>query len=247
MSGQLENKSSNNPNVVVVGCFDTKAVDFQYLYSCLSDTGVTVTTINTGVMGTTNLFPIDFDSETVALAAGSELSIIREKNDRGWALEVMGKGAAKVVSDLVEQEKVNGIIGMGGGGGTFIALAAMQSVAFGIPKLCLTTLATKDVSEKVRDKDIVLMPSIVDVAGLNRISRVLISQAAGAICGMMATSVQPNPDTKGSIAISIFGNTAVSADRCTELLKSEGYDVLAFHAIGNGRHDHGIAYRGWRF
>ncbi|HDZ15107.1 MAG TPA: hypothetical protein ENH60_09470, partial [Pricia sp.] len=93
MSTHLDSQTSIKPNVLVVGCFDTKGVDFKYLYSCLSDTGVAVTTINTGVLGTTDLFPVNFEAETVALAAGYELSTIREKNDRGWALEVMGKGA----------------------------------------------------------------------------------------------------------------------------------------------------------
>lgn len=234
MNTMSDKQTSKKPNVVMVGCFDTKGEDFEYLYSCLVRKGIEVTTINTGVLGTTDLFPVNFEAETVALAAGSELSKIREKNDRGSALEVMGKGAAKVVADLFSQNKVDGIIGMGGGGGTFIALAAMQALPFGIPKLCLTTLATKDLSEKVGDKDILLMPSIVDVAGLNKISRVLISQAAGAIFGMMETTVQQDQDVKGSIAISVFGNTAIAADRCTELLRSEGYDVLAFHAVGTG-------------
>lgn len=234
MNAMTDKQTSEKPNVVVVGCFDTKGEDFEYLYSCLVRKGIEITTINTGVLGTTDRFPVNFEAETVALAAGTELSKIREKNDRGSALEVMGKGAAKVVADLLSQGKVDGIIGMGGGGGTFIALAAMQALPFGIPKLCLTTLATKDLSEKVGDKDILLMPSIVDVAGLNYISRVLISQAAGAISGMMETSVHQDQDVKGSIAISVFGNTAICADMCKELLKAEGYDVLSFHAVGTG-------------
>ena len=92
----------------------------------------------------------------------------------------MGSGAARILTHLLAKKDIKGVIGMGGGGGTYIALAAMQGVPFGIPKICLSTLATKDLSEKIGNKDIVLMPSIVDVAGLNAISRVLIRQAAGA-------------------------------------------------------------------
>ncbi len=225
---------SKNLNVIMVGCFDTKGEDFEYLHASLIQKGVHVTTINVGVLGTTNLFPINFEAETVAFAAGSELFKIRENNDRGPALELMGKGAAKVVAELVAQGRVDGVIGMGGGGGTYMTLAAMQAVPFGIPKLCLSTLATKDLSAKIGNKDIVLMASIVDVAGLNSISRVLIAQAAGAILGMMETTVQQDQNVKGSIAISVFGNIAVSANTCTELLKSKGYEVLAFHAVGTG-------------
>ncbi|MFS4418017.1 Tm-1-like ATP-binding domain-containing protein [Maribacter sp. 2307ULW6-5] len=106
---------------------------------------------------------------------------------------------------------------MGGRGGTFITLKVMGVVLFGIPKICLSTLATKDLSEKIGDKDIVLIPSIVDIAGLNSISRVLISQAAAALSGMMAATPIQIKEIKGSIAMSVFGNTAVYADKCYEL------------------------------
>ncbi|TLP71849.1 Tm-1-like ATP-binding domain-containing protein [Maribacter sp. ACAM166] len=225
---------TKNHTVVMVGCFDTKGADFEYLYTCLVSKGVEVITINTGVLGTTNLFPVNFSAEKVAINAGAELSKIRECNDRGSALDLMGKGVEKIVTDLVGEGKVSGIIGMGGGGGTFVTLKAMKAVPFGIPKICISTLATKDLSKKVGDKDVVLIPSIVDVAGLNNISRVIISQAAGALCGMMETTIQKDENNKGSIAISVFGNTAIAADTCTEVLKSKGYDVLAFHAVGTG-------------
>ena len=223
-----------NQIVVMVGCFDTKGEDFEYLYSCLIRTGLEVLTINTGILGTSNSFPVHFEADIVAIAGGADISELRNNGDRAKGLEVMGNGAAKVLKDLLSKKKVDGVIGMGGGGGTFVTLKAMKAVPFGIPKICLSTLATKDLSEKVGDKDVVLIPSVVDVAGLNNISRVLISQAAGAIFGMMETTVQQNEDIKGSIAISVFGNTAIAADACTEVLKSKDYDVLAFHAVGTG-------------
>ncbi|WP_149304350.1 Tm-1-like ATP-binding domain-containing protein [Pareuzebyella sediminis] len=222
------------PRVVMIGCFDTKAEDFEYLYQSLLSNGVEVIAVNTGVLGTTQLFPVTFEAEQVAMAGGQKLSVLREKKDRGHALEVMGKGASKIVADLEQNDKVDGIIGMGGGGGTFVAIKAMCALSFGIPKLCLSTLATKDLSGKIGDKDITLVPTIVDVAGLNHMSRVLMSQSAGAICGMISAKIRGNTDVKGSVAISVFGNTSISADRCSKLLKSEGYDVLSFHAVGTG-------------
>jgi uncharacterized protein (UPF0261 family) len=110
----------------------------------------------------------------------------------------------------------------------------MQEIPLGIPKLCLSTLAAKDLSRQVGHKDITLMPSIVDVAGLNRISKLLIKQAAGAIFGMVSIDTIEQEKSKGSIAISMFGNTTKCVDMCTDLLKKEGYDVLAFHATGVG-------------
>ncbi|MDO1512170.1 Tm-1-like ATP-binding domain-containing protein [Maribacter confluentis] len=234
MSSKSDTHKVSNKTVVMVGCFDTKGADFAYLYTCLLSQGLKVLTINVGVLGTTSLFPVHYTAETVAVSGGSKISKIREENDRGSALEIMGNGAEKIVADLVTEGKVSGIIGMGGGGGTFVSLKAMKSVPFGIPKICVSTLATKDLSKKVGDKDIVLIPSIVDVAGLNKISKVVIGQAAGALYGMIHTTVKNDNNIKGSIAISVFGNTAIAADKSTEILKSKGYDVLAFHAVGSG-------------
>ncbi|SDM60982.1 Tm-1-like ATP-binding domain-containing protein [Kriegella aquimaris] len=223
-----------NRQIVMIGCFDTKGEDFGYLYTSLIQMGVEVVSINTGILGTTELFPITYEADTVAKAAGTEITILRENKDRGIAIKKMGEGTAKIITELLSDNRIDGIIGMGGGGGTFIALEAMKALPFGIPKLCLSTLATKDLSGHIGSKDITLMPSIVDVAGLNRISRVLISQAAGAICGMANAKISEVKDSAGSIAISVFGNTTLCVDKCSELLKSKGYEVMAFHSVGVG-------------
>jgi len=232
-------KSSNidpakKRTIIMVGCFDTKGEDFAHLHSCLQRQHVEIISVNTGVLGTTALFPVTIAAERVAEAAGSDLSTLRKNNDRGQAIEKMGEGAGIMVAQLSSERPVHGIIGMGGGGGTFMALAAMRALPFGVPKLCVSTLATKDLSSHIGNKDILLMPSIVDVNGLNSISRVLISQAAAAIAGMMNTPVLEEINTKGRIAISVFGNTTTCVDRCTEILKAEGYDVLSFHSVGVG-------------
>ncbi len=230
----MKTKSSHSKTVVMLGCFDTKNEDFTYLHSCLLAQGVEVISINTGVLGTTDNFQVDFEAEEVAAAARAELSKLRQAGDRGQAIKKMGEGASKIIAKLISKGKVDGVIAMGGGGGTYMALAAMQVIPIGIPKFCLSTLATKDLSRQIGDKDITLMPSIVDVAGLNSISRILISQAAGAICGMMKSVVNHQHQTSGSIAISIFGNTTPCVDRCSEILKNKGFDVLTFHAVGVG-------------
>ena len=183
---------SEKESIVMVGCFDTKGEDFGYLYSCLVQQGASVVTINTGVMGSTNLFPVHFEAEKVAIKGGTSLTSLRDINDRGRAIEVMGNGAAGIIEDLFSLNKVNAIVGMGGGGGTFIALKAMQTLPFGFPKLCISTLATKDLSVHIGSKDITLMPSIVDVAGLNSISKVVMRQGAAAIVGMMKATVSDN-------------------------------------------------------
>tara|TARA_R110000868_G_scaffold29420_4_gene109341 strand:- start:15141 stop:16388 length:1248 start_codon:yes stop_codon:yes gene_type:complete len=225
---------SEKESIVMVGCFDTKGEDFGYLYSCLVQQGASVVTINTGVMGSTNLFPVHFEAEKVAIKGGTSLTSLRDINDRGRAIEVMGNGAAGIIEDLFSLNKVNAIVGMGGGGGTFIALKAMQTLPFGFPKLCISTLATKDLSVHIGSKDITLMPSIVDVAGLNSISKVVMRQGAAAIVGMMKATISDNEKKGRSIAISVFGNTSLCVDKCSELLKEKEYEVLAFHSVGVG-------------
>lgn len=221
-------------NIIIIGCFDTKAEDFSYLYNCLFQKKTNLITINTGIFGSTDYFPITFKATQVAEAVGSKLSKLQKNNDRGFAIECMGKGASIIISKLQSKLNIHGIIGMGGGGGTYIAIKAMQNIPFGIPKLCISTLATKDLSAKIGHKDIFLVPSIVDVAGLNKISRTIISQSSGALLGMIHSKKEKQQKQPKSIAISVFGNTTVCANKCSEILKQKGYEVLTFHTVGTG-------------
>lgn len=232
----MENQQTHRggKSVLMLGCFDTKAEDFDYLYSCLSQLGVQVITMNTGVFATKTNFPIDISAEEVATHAQTQLDTLIARNDRGWVVQKMGEGAGVVIGELLAKGQIQGVIGMGGGGGTYIALLAMQAVPIGVPKLCLSTVATKDLSRQVGTKDITLMPSLVDVAGLNKISRILIGQAAGAIVGMLHVPKVEHAEAKGTIAVSMFGNTTACVEECTRILKQQGYDVLAFHAVGIG-------------
>lgn len=218
----------------MLGCFDTKGDVFSFLRECLLAQGERVVTLNTGVMGTTALFPVDVEAGAVAAEAGVTITDLRKKADRGLAVDVMGKGAAKIVAKLLAEGEMKAAIGMGGGGGTYISLSAMQEIPLGVPKLCLTTLAAKDLSRQMGSKDITLMPSIVDVAGLNSISKLLIRQAAAALCAMANVPAAEDAAPAGRIAISMFGNTTACADQCSALLRKEGYEVFPFHATGVG-------------
>ena len=220
--------------VLLVGCFDTKGEVFSYLRTCILAHGEQVLTINTGVMGTTTEFPVDYEADVVAQVANDSLAELRENRDRGRAIDVMSRGAVTLVERLVSAGKLKAVVGMGGGGGTFIALAAMQAVPFGIPKFCLTTLAAKDLSRQIGSKDITLMPSVVDVAGLNSMIAPLIEQAAAAVCAMANVKTSFANKSSRRIAISMFGNTTACVDQCTDLLKKQGYEVFAFHANGAG-------------
>lgn len=221
-------------NVIMVGTFDTKNEDFAYLYDCLNQKGNKVITVNIGVFDCKTSFPVHYDAEEVASKGGSTLKLIRKGNDRGSALEIMGNGAARIISHIFENGNINGIIGMGGGGGTFMTLKAMSVLPFGIPKLCVSTLATKDLSIHIGHKDITLMPSIVDVAGLNSISKTVMRQAAGSISGMMEVDDKVDEENERRIAISVFGNTTLCVDTSSKHLKNRQFDVLTFHSVGTG-------------
>ncbi|MCY7357488.1 MAG: Tm-1-like ATP-binding domain-containing protein [Rudanella sp.] len=222
------------PSILIIGCFDTKGPAFAFLRQCILARGESVITINTGVMETTVDFPVDYEAATVAQAANNSLTQLRASRNRGWAIEVMGEGAAAIVGQLVRVGRVKGAIGMGGGGGTFVALSAMQPIPFGSPKFCLSTMAAKDLTRQVGMKDMVLMASVVDVAGLNSMLSPLIEQAAAAICAMTTVVPATHRESAGRIAISMFGNTTACVEACTEGLEKQGYEVVAFHANGIG-------------
>src|SRR5213594_3493684 len=145
----------------------------------------------------------------------------------------MSQAAPLVLARLVAEKKIDGVISLGGGGGTAIATAAMRALPIGFPKLMVSTLASGNTAQYVGTKDIVMFPSIVDVAGLNRISREILSRAAGAICGMVEARL-PRAEDKPIIVASQFGNTTACVDHARKILEAAGYEVLVFHATGMG-------------
>ena len=220
--------------ILMLGTFDSKGEEFAYLHSELTRRGVSVIAMNTGVLGDTGLFPIDIPAVTVASRGGVSLETLRENRDRGAAMRVMCAGARAVCREWQEAGKIDGVIGMGGGGGTSIAATAMQGLPVGFPKVCITTLASGDTSEYVGSKDILLFPSIVDISGINRFSKLIISRAAGAVCGMAEADPIPDENDLPIVMLSMFGSTTPCVEECARLLKEEGFQSLVFHATGSG-------------
>jgi uncharacterized protein (UPF0261 family) len=174
----------------------------------------------------------DIPREEIAEAACVKMS---ELDDRGQAVKAMGKGAASIVRQLVKEGRIDGIISLGGGGGTSIGTTAMRALPIGFPKLMVSTLAASESAPVYMGvKDVTLMPSIVDVAGLNRISRKIFTNAAGAICGMVESTPAPSTNEKPIIVASMFGNTTECVNHAKSILEVEGYEVLVFHATGTG-------------
>lgn len=220
--------------ILLIGAFDTKAEDYAFLRDRIRLGGCAVLAVNTGVLGSTKLFPVEIEADRVAQAGGGNLAALRAAQDRGQAMKVMAAGAPVVVRELFAAGRFQGIIGMGGTGGSSVVTAAMRALPLGVPKLCVSTAASGDTSAYVGTKDVAMFPSIVDVAGLNRISRTVYARAAGAICGMVAATPPPSTEDKPIIAASMFGNTTACVNACAEALRARHYEVLVFHATGAG-------------
>jgi len=218
--------------IAVLGTMDTKGEEHAFVANVIRQRGHQVLIIDVGALDAPRLMP-DINREAVAEAAGIDFAALLAKRDRGESVAAMSKGAPVVLSRLVAEKKVDGVISLGGGGGTAIATAAMRALPVGFPKLMVSTLASGNTAQYVGVKDIVMFPSIVDVAGLNRISREILTRAAGAICGMVEASPSAAGD-KPIIAASQFGNTTACVDHARRLLEKEGFEVLVFHATGAG-------------
>jgi uncharacterized protein (UPF0261 family) len=219
--------------VAIIAALDTKGAEFAFLKNEIEKKGCKTFIINVGVLGVP-AFQTDVSSEEVAEAGGKKLADLVVNKDRGLALDVMTAGIPKIVKKYYDQGKFDGIISMGGGGGTAMGTSGMRALPVGFPKLMVSTVASGDTSPYVGTTDISMMPSIVDVSGLNRISRVIFSNAAGAICGMVSGEKPKDEQTKPLIAASMFGNTTKAVDHARSLLEEQGYEVLVFHATGTG-------------
>jgi uncharacterized protein (UPF0261 family) len=219
--------------IAIVGALDTKGQEFSFLKAEIEKRGCQTVVIDTGVLGEP-AFPPQVSRENVARAGGVELADLVAKKDRGEAMAVMTRGVAEIARELYAAGKIDGLISMGGGGGTVMGTSAMRALPVGFPKLMVSTVASGDTSAYVGTSDITMMPSIVDVSGLNRISRTIFTNAAGAICGMVTGEVAAVGEEKPLIAATMFGNTTRAVDHARKILEEQGYEVLVFHATGTG-------------
>jgi uncharacterized protein (UPF0261 family) len=219
--------------VVIVGSLDTKGEEFAFVKDLIEKQGLKTLVVDFGVMGEP-LFEPDVKREEVAEAGGGNLGYLASGKHKDEAMQTMATGLAVVVRRLYDEGKLDGIIGMGGGGGTSIATTGMRTLPVGVPKVMVSTIGGGDVSAYAGTRDITFMPSIVDVAGINSISRWIYANAAGAIAGMVKMEAPAPKEEKPLITASMFGNTTPAVDRARGILEKHGYEVLVFHATGTG-------------
>ncbi len=218
--------------IAIIGTFDTKGREFKYIKDLIENTGLETLCIHTGIFEP--LFTPDVSNTEVAAAAGVDLARLAERRDRAEAMDVMSRGTEKLVPELYAQGKFNGIISIGGSGGTSLATPAMRALPIGVPKVMVSTMASGNVSQYVGTSDIMMIPSVVDAEGLNDISKRIFANAANALIGMLQNYKEIPNDGKPLLAATMFGVTTPCIKTAKEYLESHGYEVLVFHATGAG-------------
>ena len=218
--------------ILLIGTLDTKGREYAYVRDLILARGHRTIVLDAGVLGEPAFEP-DGRSAKTAEAGGGSLAELRERRDRGHALEIMGLGARALALEMLAAGEFDAVFAMGGSGGTSIGATAMQALPVGMPNLIVSTMASGNVAPYVDVKDITMTYSVVDVAGLNRVSRRVLANAAGAICGM----AEQETGAAGQlplVAATMFGVTTPCVDRVRERIESAGFEMLVFHATGSG-------------
>jgi uncharacterized protein (UPF0261 family) len=222
------------PSVYLLATLDTKGLEADYVRRVLTACGVATTLVDVGALGSPAV-EADVPRERIFELAGTSLELVRKKADRGEAVTSAAAGATALARAAYASGELSGVLGIGGSAGTTIATSAMRALPLGVPKVMLSTLASGTVRQFVGDKDIVMLNAVVDILGLNRISREVLSQTARAMAGLIT---YPRPERAAGdrplIAATMFGVTTPCVERARALLEQAGFEVLVFHATGNG-------------
>jgi uncharacterized protein (UPF0261 family) len=223
--------------VVLLGTLDTKGHEYAYLAERLREQGLDTLVVDAGVyephLGPGGLGP-DVSRSEVAAAAGDDVGALAAAGDRGAAVEAMARGAAEVVRKLHAEGRLDGIVSVGGSGNSSIAGSAMRGLPVGVPKLIVSTVASGDTRPYMGASDVTMTYSVVDIAGINQISARILTNAAGAIAGMVRAEMPPLTETMPLVTASMFGVTTPCVTRARERLEELGYEVLVFHQTGTG-------------
>jgi uncharacterized protein (UPF0261 family) len=218
--------------IAVLGTLDSKGHEHAFVADLIRQRGHIPLLIDLGTGSEPQVTP-DITRFEVAESAGLDLQVLIDKQDRGECVVAMSEAAPVLLAKLASEGKIDGVISLGGGGGTALGTAAMRALPIGFPKLMVSTLASGNTAHYLGTKDITMMPSIVDVAGLNSISKTIFTRAAGAICGMVEAKIDQS-ESKPLIVASMFGNTTDCINIAAKVLEEAGYEVLIFHATGTG-------------
>jgi uncharacterized protein (UPF0261 family) len=225
-------------HIAILCTLDTKSEHAAFIRTLIEGRGHQAIMVDIGVLGEPQLFAEKTRGE-LARSVGADIGALAMAKDRGAALAVMADGATFVVKEMHRNGKLDGILGLGGGSGTAVATAAMRALPFGVPKVMISTMSsTPKAANYVGTRDITMVNTVTDLIGMNPIVRSVLTNGAGAICGMveMGTSADHEQPDNGrpTVAITAFGVTTEAAMRCQALLKNNGCETMIFHANGTG-------------
>ncbi|MEC8781252.1 MAG: Tm-1-like ATP-binding domain-containing protein, partial [Planctomycetota bacterium] len=224
-------------SIYLIATLDTKGVEAGWLRERLMRQGHRVTLVDVGSSGDPQVDP-DIDRAMVFEVAGTSWSVVRSDQDRGEGVAAAARGVSQLIRQHADQGLVEGVLSIGGSAGTSIGTSAMRALPLGIPKVMVSTMASGQVRPYVADKDLCMINSVVDIAGINRVSRIVLSQAADAMSGMVngrkQTFAEASPTEKPLVAASMFGVTTPCVQAARGVLEQAGYEVLIFHATGTG-------------
>ncbi len=224
--------------VLLIGTLDTKGAEVRYVRDRLAAAGVPVLVADAGVVGPP-AFPPDIPREELFSAAGANVEQLRKDADRGKAVAAAAAGAAARAARLHREGRLTGVLGLGGSAGTTIGTAAMRALPLGVPKLMVSTLASGQVQPYVGTRDVMMLYSVVDISGLNRVSRLVLDNAAGAMIGMVKGTGdrgQEIGETEDKLLVTatMFGVTTPCVEAARRMVERAGFEVLVFHATGSG-------------
>ncbi len=218
--------------IMVIGTLDTKGEEVEYLRTRIESRGHQTIVVDVGVLDEP-LTRADITREEIAEAGGATIDELIAWRDRRRAVQVMLRGASEIARDLCERGRLAGAVALGGGTGTHIGTGVLRTLPLGAPKLMISTVASRDMSEEIGTKDITMMHSVVDMVGLNTVSEMILDNAAGAIVGMVKGDVTLET-SRPLIGVTSFGFCTAGAMHVRSFLEKHGYEMVAFHANGIG-------------
>ncbi len=224
----------HSATALVVATMDTKGQESLYIANCLKGEGIAVILMDAGIRGTSPI-AVDVSRQQVARAGGSTLEKVQSLGHEGDALQIMAAGAVKCAQDLQRENKINGVIGLGGSMGTTLGTGVMRSFAVGFPKVMISTMASRDTRAFVGTKDIFMLHSVCDLAGLNRITRKVLRNGALALAGMLqAAPPLDEQSEKPLVFVSTLGTTEACVQQVRMALEEKNNEVVIFHTVGAG-------------
>jgi uncharacterized protein (UPF0261 family) len=228
-----DQEPQRRPTVVLVGTLDTKGREYAFLRDRIRARDVDVLLVDAGILSEPLTKP-DVTRQEVAAAAGADVQALADAGDRSAAIEVMGRGATEIILRLQAEGRLDAIGALGGTGGTTLATHVMRALPVGVPKLMVSTVASGDTSPYVGHVDVTMTYSVVDVAGINRISAKILANAAGTLVGMATEPTVELDEARPLVAASMWGVTTPCVTTARQHLEGLGYDVLVFHQTGTG-------------